>query len=60
MKKTDAGEVRLLGDNLPIPRNRNELAMPSALRDLAELLADIAVRQLRSQPMTPQGEQHHE
>lgn len=60
MKKTGDGEVRLLGDNLPIPPNRNESAMPSAVRDLAELLADIAVRQLRPNHITPQGEQHHE
>lgn len=60
MKKTIVGEVRPLGDNLPIPPNRNESAMPSAVRDLAELLADIAVRQLRSNPITPQGEQLHE
>ncbi len=60
MKKTVDAEVRPFGDNLPIPPNRNESAMPSAVRDLAELLADIAVRQLRSNHITPQGEQPHE
>lgn len=60
MKKTVDGEVRSLGNNLPIPPNRNESAMPSAVRDLAELLADIAIRQLRSNPITPQRKEHHE
>lgn len=60
MKKTVDGEVRPHGDNLAIPPNCSEAAMPSAVRDFAELLADIAVRQLRSQPITPQGEQTHE
>ena len=60
MKKKVDGEVRRIGDNLAIPTNRSESALPSSVRDLAELLADIAVRQLRSQPITPQGEQPNE
>lgn len=43
-----------------IRRNRSESAMPSAVRDLAELLAEIAVRQLRSQTEENQGEHTHE
>ena len=43
-----------------IRRNRTESVMPSAVRDFAELLAEIAVRQLRSKNEKNQGEASHE
>ena len=58
MKQTVQGQVRPC-DDLPIPPNRTPSEMPSAVREFAALLADIALQQLRSQP-TPQGEQPHE
>lgn len=59
MKPIPKGEIRPLNDDLPIPPNRTPSEMPSAVREFAALLADIALQQLRSQP-TPQGEQPHE
>lgn len=60
MKKRVDGEFRHLCGNNAIPRNRTEPAMPSEVREFAEMLAEIAARHLRSQPIISQGEQLHE
>ncbi len=59
MKQPTEGAVRPR-EILPIPHNRTESAMPSEVREFAEMLAEIAVRQLRSQPILSQGELLHE
>lgn len=60
MKSIPDGEIRSSHKHLPIPTNRTDLAMPSAVREFAELLADIAIQALRSQPKPPQGENPHD
>ena len=59
MKYTVHGEFRRIGEKLPIPDNRTGNAMPSSVREFAELLAEIAIHQLRSQPNKSKGEHPH-
>lgn len=44
----------------PMPDNRSATPMPSAVREFAELLADIAIQQLRLKENTSQGEKSHD
>lgn len=60
MKSKSEGEIRSSHDNLPIPNNRTDSEMPSTVREFAELLAEIAIQSLRSQPKTTQGENPHD
>lgn len=45
-----------------IPPNRSTPALPPAVRDLADVLAEIAARQLRARQAAPVrgGDHHHE
>jgi hypothetical protein len=56
MKQTTHVEPRHVYDKQPIPHNHTEPAMPSAVREFAELLAEIAVRQLRLKQNIHQGD----
>lgn len=42
-----------------IPHNRIDSEMPSAVREFAELLAEIAAQQLRSIQNMPEGDHLH-
>ena len=39
-----------------IPSNRPDSALPDAVRDLADLLAEIAMQQIRTKPMGKEGD----